>query len=57
MLTSRLWFPWIFFLPFLYKGVISACSRISGNVGNFMELLAEKITKKSGFSCTTFIGM
>ena len=38
MLTGLL-FPLISFLPFLYKGVISACLRISGNVDNFMELL------------------
>ena len=38
MLTG-LWFLLISFLPFLYKGVISACLRISENVDNFMELL------------------
>ena len=41
----------------MYKGVISACLKISGNVGNIMELLKllqKKLLKISLFYFTTF---
>ena len=45
-------------IRFLYQVVISPCLRISGNIGNFMELLKllqRKLLKISVFSFTKFI--
>ena len=58
MLTGLVSFD--IFLPFLYKEVISACLRISGNIDNFIELLKIlqiKLPKKSLVSFKTFIGI
>ena len=54
MLTGRS--PLIFFLPFLYKGQISACLGISGNAKRFIELLKllqRKLLRMSVFSFKT----
>ena len=60
LVYSFLWYIYIYiFLTFLYKGLISACLRISGNVDNFMELLKilqRKLLKILLFSFKTFIG-